>query len=77
MKKGGKMEKVFKTHQDFVNRMESLRDSDKDLNAYVTKENGNRDKAYIKWLRDQGCSYSEIQEHIDKSKSSIAYHLKT
>jgi len=71
------MEKVFKTHQDFVNRVESLRGSEKDLNAYTVKENGNRDKAYIKWLRDQGCSYSEIQEHIDKSKSSIAYHLKT
>ena len=79
------MEKIFKTHKDFKDRIKSLEARGKDINAYVSKEfkksNGKawnyRDKAFIKWLRDQGCSYSEIQEYVNKSKSTIAYHLKT
>ena len=65
------MKKVFKTSQDLIDRIEELRGSDKDLNAYTVKENGDRDEAFRKWLRDHGCSEEEIEYHLFIDTSEV------
>ena len=68
MKKKAEDVKVFKTYQDFVDRIESQRGTDKDINAYAVKDKADtpakKNKSFKRWLQDQGCSNNEIKEHF-------------